>query len=273
LSNIIKGSYINYNKQGPITIESIDELTCPKPIKNIEKDITMNEEEKKRIFEIEMESKKNEIIEKAIIEAKIKANEEQTKILAESNKKAEEMINRANSLLNEAKINSESISKEAFEKGYNDGMSNAENTINQANAILQDITNVRNSEIQAVAPEIIDLICDLFEKVIGAKLNMDDDIVLNLIENTLKKYELKDSIIIKISEVDYNFVNENKQYILSKFKNIDSMEVLKQDSLQKGDCIIHTQSGDIDSSISKQLEYFKTTIQDILRNEIYDDKS
>lgn len=221
-------------------------------------------EQQREIFSFEMQEEKKRIINETIINAKVEARRIQEEILSEANKKANEIIAEAQESLNNANRSRDSIENEAFQEGYNRGHNQAEEYIAQSNNMLSEITNVRKAVIEELEPEIIGMIQALFEKVVGISMDTDNQVIVNLIKKTLTEFGIKHSLVIKVSNEDYENVLNNKHYILSELKGIDDFDLVKTETLKSGDCIIQTQSGEIDSSISTQLNNINNIISELI---------
>lgn len=267
MSKIFKSN--NITIQSPFNIKNIstEELNINNINSAIEDerlDLTKREE----FFNIQLEQKKKELFERTQIEARVSANKISEKIVENAKNEAETLLDNAHKTLEEAKQNSELITNEAYNKGFEKGMNDAQEYINQANSMLQSVTDERKKIISNMKSEIIDLIVYLFEKTVGYKLENDDKFMVALVENTLAQFGNKNAIVVKVSSEDYEMVNSKKSDILSALKNIDGFTLLAQDSLLRGDCIVETNSGEIDSSIPIQLAHIKNIIKDVLKNDL-----
>jgi flagellar assembly protein FliH len=263
LSSFIRSNNINFlNEHFEIKSDFIN-----KPVqtfKDVEESVDFNIEQQKEIFHFEMEQERKKIINAAIIAAKVEAKQQQEEILANANKKANEIINEAENALNKANEEKNDIENKAFEQGYNNGYNEAGSYIEEANSILNEVAAIRESTINNLEIEIVAMLQGLFEKVVGVSLDTNDQVIICLIKKTLNEFGIKHSLVLKVSNNDYENVLKNKSYILSELNGIDNFDIVKTESLKAGDCIVQTQSGEIDSSISTQLKYINKIISQLM---------
>lgn len=263
MSSFIRSNNINFlNEHFEIKSDFIN-----KPVqtfKDVEESVDFNIEQQKEIFHFEMEQERKKIINAAIIAAKVEAKQQQEEILANANKKANEIINEAENALNKANEEKNDIENKAFEQGYNNGYNEAGSYIEEANSILNEVAAIRESTINNLEIEIVAMLQGLFEKVVGVSLDTNDQVIICLIKKTLNEFGIKHSLVLKVSNNDYENVLKNKSYILSELNGIDNFDIVKTESLKAGDCIVQTQSGEIDSSISTQLKYINKIISQLM---------
>jgi flagellar assembly protein FliH len=263
LSSFIRSNNINFlNEHVEIKNDFVNKTV--QTFKDVEESEDFSIEQQKEIIHFEMEQERNKIINEAIIAAKVEAKQLQEEILANADSKANEIIAEAENILNKANQDKNEIENNAFEQGYDKGYNEALSYIEQANSILSDVSAVRESTVNSLETEIVSMIQELFKKVIGMSLDTNSQIIINLIKKTLNEFGIKHSLVLKVSSEDYENVLSNKNYILSEVKGIDDFDIVKAESLKKGDCIVQTQSGEIDSSISTQLKYIDKVISQLI---------
>lgn len=193
------------------------------------------------------------------------ARKEAGKIIEEARLQAELIISSANEKV-AARIEEEG--QKAREEGYKYGESLArqhyQKLISEAEEIKQKAKEIHDNTISGLEGEIIELIIQIAKKVIGTELTQNSDVILGLIRNALSATSTTDKILICVSADDYDFVVENKQRVLEGIKGIRGIEIIKDNSLKKGECFIDTGLGTVDSSIEIQLEAVENTLRELL---------
>jgi flagellar assembly protein FliH len=48
---------------------------------------------------------------------------------------------------------------------------------------------------------------------------------------------------------------------------VGDLVIIQDDNMEKGDCIIETDSGNIDSGVQTQLEFVRATFEELLKSE------
>ncbi len=186
----------------------------------------------------------------------------------ESNHIISEAFEKANSILKEAK-------EEGFQKGleegrklgYADGKKNTDALIQEALEIKEEIRKNKNTLIQRVEQEVIDLTIRTVEKILNKRIQDDYEYIEGLIKLGLEKCAYTENLAIRISPDDYDYILTIKDKVLALSENISDIDIKQDKSLKQGSCIIDTPSGSIDSGIWTQFEQIKDLFEDMLRSE------
>lgn len=200
--------------------------------------------------------------ETAVIEnAENQANE----IIENAKADADKIINDA---LNEAETLKNQIFENARSDGYNDGINAAEEETrslkSQAQQLLQEAIQEKERIIASSENDMLDVIINVSQKILFKTLNIDNNIILNLIRQGLSQTTITGDIFIKVSDEDYENVTQNKETFCDFSDSNASIEVVKDLSLQKGDCVIETPFGNIDCGLGQQFDGIKKSLYYIL---------
>lgn len=190
------------------------------------------------------------------------------RIIEEANLEAQKILETANREREEIHLNS---AKKGNAEGYASGQAKG---LNQAEAIIQQAAELklkldeRSKSIYKEAEiEIMEMVLDIARKVIGEELTQNPDILVSLIKKALDKCAFKEKLSIRVSEHDYDYVNENKDRIVILTEGINDLEILCDKALKMGSCIVETQAGEINSGITVQLNEIEKAFEYLMRNE------
>ena len=183
-----------------------------------------------------LELKANEIIKKAQAEAKRLINETMVKV--------EE----------EREIIIEQAKKNGFEEGYNQAINHCEDIINEAAILKQHALDEREAFLSKVENDIVSIIFEISRKIIGLQLNFNPEDILYIVKDALESYSHKEDMILKVSEIDYDYIIESKSKLTAMIQGIGSIEVKVEPSLEQGSCLIETPYGAIDGSVNTRLK-------------------
>lgn len=207
-----------------------------------------------------------------------KANEKALNIINEAEDKRESLINdaynRAKEVLEESKHYGfdegyKNGFDEGFNKGYKEGKLISDNLIRESLEIKNGYIEKKATLLEELEKDIIQLVIDIYEKVINKKNEEDSELIISLVLNGINNLDSTDKLTITTSKEDYDILEMNKDEILAKASMISEL-ILKYDmSFEKGDCIIETSKGNIDASLKNQVEEVKELITTILNNEWY----
>ncbi|KHO62551.1 flagellar biosynthesis protein [Thermoanaerobacter sp. YS13] len=151
-----------------------------------------------------------------------------------------------------------------YQEGYKKGEEDAKAIIEEAKAIKEEIIREKQRMYKEVENDIVSVILLAVEKIVGKYLEEDKDIILNLIKKGMENYNAFDKVTVRVSEEDYEHCIKNKDKILKDIEFLDDVNILKDLSLKKGDCVIETNSGVINSGVSTQLKALKNLFVGVL---------
>lgn len=248
MSRIFKSNYVK--------------VGTPKHLKSNAPEI--KKEETPKAFEVHqaqsLEERANGIIEDA--------KQMYLRIIEEANQEAQKIKDTANQ-------EKEAILEEAKEKGYNEGyIAGHDEGLNDAEAIIQQagelklMLGARTEQIYTEAEtEIMEMVLDISKKVLGQNIAENPDFIISLIKKAFEKCAFKDKLTIRVSELDYKYVNDSKEKIIMLTEGINDLEIYCDKALQKGSCIVETPSGEINAGIEVQMNEIQKAFEYLMRNE------
>ncbi len=156
--------------------------------------------------------------------------------------------------------------EEGVKKGYTEGYEKGELEVVKANKakfeeelknfeeILKKLDDTYYELAKRYETKIISLICNIAEKVVFAKLEIDDGIIKDTILDALNTLNEPEEIILNISEQDYEYIEMVKEDIFDSIKSLKSVSVKSDASLTRGGCRIETENGYVETDIESKLE-------------------
>ncbi|MEW6096989.1 MAG: FliH/SctL family protein [bacterium] len=215
-------------------------------------------------------------LQKKIKEATEKSRALEKDVLFEAKKEAEEIINqaqeKADELLIKAKTELEEITqtaqKEAHEKGFNagkeEGIKAGEESVKKALAQVQDVLveakHKREEIIQTNQEIIIDLALMIAKKIIKTELATNKEAILKNLNQALKKVKDKEEIKVKVNPVHFQELGARKEEFLAQVSGIEGINFEEDKNIEPGGCIIETNFGLIDATISSQFEVIQEAL-------------
>lgn len=187
-------------------------------------------------------------------------------VINSSNEEAERIIEEANAsaaaIIEEARIRAEILTqeiaekakKEGFQEGLKNGASETEKMKEQLaeEKVKQDTEYKRQLEL--LEPELVNTILEVFSKVFQVTLEDKEDMIQHLVANAVAHIDNSYEFIIRVSKEDYPNLKKNKDQIFEEIPQISTLEIIKDSSLKKNQCLIETDGGVFDCSIDTQLE-------------------
>ena len=198
-----------------------------------------------------------------------KAHTDAEKIVEDTRKEAEQLL--------------EKVQKEGYDEGYDEGK---EQGIEDGKKKIQDDMDDVIKEVNAKAEKTLQ---DAKEQTSEYFIRAEDDIakvVMMAIEKILPQHFLDvPQVILPVVREAINHVRDQKQikvhvepysYDLvlmarSEFQSMLSdgtaiIEVVSDEALKPGDCVIETPNGGVDARLSTQISLMKKSIQSVLNN-------
>lgn len=189
-------------------------------------------------------------------------------IIEDANNEAKRIIEESNAAI---EVQRKKVMKDAYDQGFKIGYEEARNKteaiIKQAEKIRDSLEARKKCIYKESEQEVIQLILDISRKIIGDEIQQNKDIVISQIKLALDKCTYKNNVSIKVSSEDYPNVLVNKGAIESLVEGISEIEILEDKFLKKGDCIVDTPSGEVNSGIELQLKQLEEAFNFALRNE------
>lgn len=191
------------------------------------------------------------------------AHDKAEKIVVEARENAEKIIQMAEG-------EADKIRAAAREVGYKEGYEKVSNELadkfDQAIVATEQIRDHLFDNIGAVYAEIkeqiVDLAVEIAQKIIQRNVELDRTLIIDMISNCLKLTKDKTEIVIKVNPLDYDMVEEKKDFFYRRIRGIQSVIVEETEAVLQGGCIVETKSGDINADIAEQLLKIKEAVSE-----------
>jgi len=153
-----------------------------------------------------------------------------------------------------------------YEKGFNDGLekehTNREDYIKEhfsklfktAEMLVHETRKKNEGAFQGLEEKIIQLAVNIAEIIIQKNLKTDPKIVLSIVTEAMSRLISSEKIKLKVSGDDYIIIKEEYDRWLNMAGNVKEFEIAIDKRLVSGDCLVETEGGIIDATISSRLE-------------------
>ena len=188
-------------------------------------------------------------------------------IIKEAKEEAQAILNSANE---QAEKQVREATQKAKEEGYNHGEALAQKhyqeLIKEAADLKQEAKTIYESTVSGLEDDMVEIITSVVRRVVGTELTQNKDVILGLIRSAVSGSTHIGKISIHVCQDDYAYVVENSDKIFEGFKGVRDYEVVKDNSLKKGECIVDTGFGTVDSSIETQLQSVERMFMELRGN-------
>ena len=172
----------------------------------------------------------------------------------DANEQAQKIIDDADEQVKRA-------AKEAKDNGYEEGLAQADAEYSLRKDELEKEYESRKKQLEQeytekrnkIEPELINVLTDVYNKVILSIADEDKEVLVHLINGVLSDAEKNDEFVIKCSPQDYSYISENQGKIFCNMSKDITLDITTDETLGKNDCIIETDGAVFDCSLDKEL--------------------
>lgn len=186
--------------------------------------------------------------------------------IANANAQAESIVAEARAeadrILQNAKAVSDTTWKNAYaeakKEGFNVGVKEGRIEIDRMRNDLDKEKKRQQKEytelLESMEGDLVGVMLEVFEKVTKVLSADKKDVMVHLIENALKHVESSKEFVVRVSKDDYQFVLKHKEFLVEAVPQNGSLEVIKDVTLGRNECLIETDGGVFDCGLDTQLE-------------------
>lgn len=160
----------------------------------------------------------------------------------------------------------------AYDEGFNQGLEEGRNkaqadmlhALTTANETMQIAHNNASDYLQHQEQVILELAIRSAERIIGAKLEEDEELFLSIVRRGLKEAREMKEIKLYVSPTYFTLVSSNREELASIFPVDVPFMIFVDEDMGATDCYIETNHGRIVASIDEQLHELRQKLVDIL---------
>jgi flagellar assembly protein FliH len=181
---------------------------------------------------------------------------------AEIDSKLQQASEQAEAIINDAQNQAEEIKQgaieqghqEGYDAGYQEGMAAVESLKADIEAQRDGLEKEYQMLVDELEPEMVDVLTQIYEHVLGIELRDDKGIILHLLKNTLSRIEPGNDLIVHVSSDDYDEVMDEKEALNACVTSPNTtMEIIEDPLLKENECMIESDSGVFDCSLGVEL--------------------
>jgi flagellar assembly protein FliH len=167
----------------------------------------------------------------------------------------------AGQILDAARKEAEAIKNEAYsegsKKGYSDGLLQSQKELNKLKTEYDEKARHLKNEYDKMAaslePQMVDVIATLLEKLTGIVIEDKDEVILYLVDKTLKNMDKCNEYTLKVSKEDFEYISMRKNLLLGAIGREVPLYIVEDINLKKNQCLIETELKVINCSLDVQL--------------------
>jgi len=164
------------------------------------------------------------------------------------------------------------IEREAYEAGFAQGEKDGfemgakklDKMLDLTEETLKGMVSYKSEFIKLYEKEILHLIFHIAEKVVRGKVKIDQTVVRETILEAFNLVVDRSEVTIRISPEEIEYVKEIRGEFLARIKDLKSITVESDPSVNPGGCLMETVFGHIDARLENQLEKIARAVEQTL---------
>ncbi|WP_422134874.1 HrpE/YscL family type III secretion apparatus protein [Endozoicomonas sp. ALD040] len=144
-------------------------------------------------------------------------------------------------------------SRQAYEKekqrGFEEGL--AEGKVDQAEQMLKVVSRTINY-LSEVEKALADILMSGIKKIIGEY--DQEELAVSLVKNALQHVRNEKQVTIRIPPSQFKMVKARLNEILGEYKGVGFIDLVSDERLSTGDCIMESDIGVVDASVDLQIK-------------------
>lgn len=186
----------------------------------------------------------------------------------------------ADRLIEQAHAEAESIRHRAREEAWTEALGDARQRLEAAlsecvaeqtaaferarEALLTQFEAAHAERLAETEKELAGLVAAMAEKVIRRSLEADAGIVLDVVRGVIREAAGADHFTVRVSAPDEELVREAMAELLSATDGAEQLEIVADNAIGPGGCIVETERGRFDARIEAQIELLREEIERVL---------
>lgn len=148
---------------------------------------------------------------------------------------------------------------EGFEQGHKEGLASVESEreriYSETSQKIAMVESEYQKKLDELEPRFIDTLTRIYEHIFHVSLKNSRELIVYLIQNTMRNIEGSGSYLVHVSKEDYPFASMQKRELIKNTNiSVDDVEIIEDSTLGKNECMIETGNGVFDCSLGTQLE-------------------
>lgn len=161
-------------------------------------------------------------------------------------------------LISRAQEEAGTIRDNAAQEGYKSGIEAAKSDIEKLKVSLGNFMTSKNEVFEFIAPDILEISLDIARKIVKKEVSQNPEAILETILDVLKTISKEEPrITLKVNPAQVHIAKENIADIKDSIGLESKTNVIADDTIEIGGCIIQTSNGIVDATLDTQLEIIK----------------
>jgi len=121
-------------------------------------------------------------------------------------------------------------------------------------AQVQSLRDEMKDTLEKAKPQIIKLALRIAEKIVRQKMEMTPETMLPMIDEALRSLRAQSKIILRVNSADQDLLRSRCQRWKEKNPSIGEIDVIGEDAMSRGGCVIETEFGTVNATVETQIK-------------------
>jgi len=176
------------------------------------------------------------------------ASEKAREMILKAQQEAEEIVRRAREEMDKEK-------QDGFQAGYQEGLA-------QVTELLVKARTEYDQTLGSARQDMLNLAFKIAEKIVGKKLEMDQQVILDIVKQALQTVRQSRQVTIRVNPEDAKVMRANKDVMLESLGHGRIIDIAEDQKIGRGGCIIESDFGTVEAQLQTQLARLKKLLID-----------
>jgi flagellar assembly protein FliH len=144
--------------------------------------------------------------------------------------------------------------KEGMRQGIDEGRKQLADVVALCQRLAAELRQARETTLKHAEEDLLALSLAIARKVIAAHVAIEPDTVRPVIKAALDQLVDKESIVIRVNPLDVQRLTESGVQVTGLLNKAARVEIVGDESVTRGGCILDAQSGGVDADLRTQLD-------------------
>lgn len=161
-------------------------------------------------------------------------------------------------------------------QGYEEGIKKADSekqteysarfndALNMLSGMTKSLSEAREQLAAAHAPQLVRLWEIMLEKMLAVKVSIDTDAAIRIVDTILKRVSDRERVLVYLNPQDITMVESSKDSLVESIRGVKNFEMMSDDHVDRGSCLVETNMGIYDARWRTQLEQISTEVETLL---------
>lgn len=149
-------------------------------------------------------------------------------------------------------------------RGFDEGLEQSKQHFKPHITLFENLVRELRQEKESFYEEnelyIVKLAIEIAKKIIQRELTQNPDFLLYVVREALNRIADNGRIVIRTNPADLALIKNDKEFMQNHLLVFDHVDFVSSDNIQKGGCVIESESGIVDAQLNIQLEKIEQSL-------------